>query len=392
MTPKERVIAAIEHREPDRIPWGEHFIDYNVYEDVLGRESLVHAKFKETKAYWEGRRDEVVAHYKRDIPELTRALDMDLITTYFVPRTGYNPKPMKKLSDGTYIDENGHVYQISSITQDFMPLLINTAFIQRDVTLDEVQLMIDKLDAAAVLEYDPNRSDYEVINHVVKEMGETHFIIAPCNGIEWPRFGETEEESWMNLALEPEICGKIAELQAKQTLRDIPLISKTGVDGILSVGDLGSSAGLLASPIFYRNYIYKWHKKIYEEARKHGLYVLRHCCGNVWSVIDELAEMNDAYEGIQASGGMDIRLLKERVGDSLCLWGGIRHENIHGGTVKDVRNDAKYAFKHATAGGGYIMGSSHSLAAGAKLENIFEMKRCRDEWGNYPINKDLFDE
>ena len=44
MLPRERVFAALEHREPDRIPWGEHSIDYNVYEDVLGRPTLVQAK------------------------------------------------------------------------------------------------------------------------------------------------------------------------------------------------------------------------------------------------------------------------------------------------------------------------------------------------------------
>jgi hypothetical protein len=32
------------------------------------------------------------------------------------------------------------------------------------------------------------------------------------------------------------------------------------------------------------------------------------------------------------------------------------------------------------------MGSSHSLAVDAKPENIWEMKRCRDEWGVYPID------
>jgi len=60
MLPRERVFAALENREPDRIPWGEHSIDYNVYEDILGRETLVQAKMKETQAYWDGRRDEVV--------------------------------------------------------------------------------------------------------------------------------------------------------------------------------------------------------------------------------------------------------------------------------------------------------------------------------------------
>ena len=46
MLPRERVFAALEHREPDRIPWGEHSIDYNVYEDILGRPTLVQAKMQ----------------------------------------------------------------------------------------------------------------------------------------------------------------------------------------------------------------------------------------------------------------------------------------------------------------------------------------------------------
>ena len=108
-------------------------------------------------------------------------------------------------------------------------------------------------------------------------------------------------------------------------------------------------------------------------------------------MVDELAEIYDAYEGIQASGGMDIKKLKERVGDRICLWGGIWHEHIILGDMDDIRNDARYAFEHAAPGGGYIMGSTHSLAVDAKRENILEMKRCRDEWGIYPIDPKRFD-
>ena len=127
-----------------------------------------------------------------------------------------------------------------------------------------------------------------------------------------------------------------------------------------------------------------------EEAHALGLKVLKHCCGHTWPVIDELAELYDAYEGIQASAGMDIRKLKERVGDKLCLWGGIWHEHIILGSVEDIRNDARYSFEHAAPGGGYIMGSSHSLAVDAKRENVLEMKRCRDQWGSYPIDPAVF--
>jgi hypothetical protein len=36
------------------------------------------------------------------------------------------------------------------------------------------------------------------------------------------------------------------------------------------------------------------------------------------------------------------------------------------------------------------MGSTHSLAVDARKENILEMKRCRDEWGVYPIDPRRF--
>ncbi len=151
-------------------------------------------------------------------------------------------------------------------------------------------------------------------------------------------------------------------------------------------GDLGSSTGLMASPAIYRDMVYPVHKAHAAAAHRLGLKVLKHCCGHVWPIIDELAEVYDAYEGIQATGGMDIKALAERVGDRLCLWGGIWHEHIIAGTPEVIRADARYSFEHAAPGGGYIMGSSHSLAVGAKVENVLEMKRCRDEWGSYPIN------
>ena len=387
MLPRDRVFAALEHREPDRIPWGEHSINYNVYEAVLGRESFVQAQFRETKAYWDGRRDEIVESYKRDKIDLVRALEMDIIPVRQVPPKGHQPAPMKKLDEETYQDEGGSIFHISATTHALMPYKRNTGNYVPP-TLESLQEQIDKVDDQPLP--DVNDSCWELVHHVVKELKKTHFIMLMCGDLEWPRFGATEEESWMNLILQPEICGKIAELRQKQLVREVQFFAKLGVDGIMPCGDLGSSMGLMASPRIYREMVYPVHKAHVAEAHRCGLKVLKHCCGHTWPVIDELAELYDAYEGIQASAGMDIRKLKQRVGDRLCLWGGIWHEHIILGTPQDIRDDARYAFQHAAPGGGYIMGSTHSLAVGAKIENILEMKRCRDQWGTYPIRPDRF--
>ena len=387
MLPRDRVLTALDHKEPDRIPWGEHSIDYTVYEDILGRETFVQAKMRETQAYWDGRRDEVVESYKRDKLDLVRALDMDIVAVGGVPGKGYHPKALEKLSGDTYRDEQGSILKVSSTTHDLMPYQRNTSGYVPP-TLTGLQEQIDKLGEQP--DGDPQDSCWELVHHAVKEMKKTHFIMLLCGDVDFPGFGATEEEFWMNLLLEPEICRKIAELRGKQVIKSMKLFARLGVDGIMPCGDLGSSTGLMASPEIYRDMVYPWHKAYVAEAHRLGLKVLKHCCGHTWPIIDELAEVYDAYEAIQASAGMDIGKLKKRVGNKLCLWGGIWHEHIILGSVDDIRNDARYAFEHAAPGGGFIMGSTHSLAVGARRENVLEMKRCRDEWGTYPIQPKRF--
>jgi uroporphyrinogen decarboxylase len=387
MLPRERVFAALEHREPDRIPWGEHSIDYNVYEDILGRPTFVQAKMRETQALWDGRRDEVVASYKRDRLDLVRALAMDIVFVGGVPPAGHRPTPLEQVDAVTYRDGAGHLYRVSSTTHDLMPYQRNID-VYVPPTVEGIQDQIDRLDAQPPA--DPTDSRWELVRHAVAEMKATHFIMMTVGDLSFPTFGATEEDHWMSLVLYPEICEKLAELRGKQMVREVQLYAALGVDGIMPCGDLGSNTALMASPEIYRRMVKPWHQAQVAEAHRLGLKVLKHCCGHTWPIIDDLADIYDAYEAIQATAGMDIGKLKQRVGDRLCLWGGIWHEHIILGTTEDIRHDARYAFEHAAPGGGYIMGSTHSLAVDARRENILEMQRCRDEWGVYPIDPRRF--
>ena len=388
MLPKERVYAALEHREPDRIPWGEHSIDHNVYEDILGRETLVQAKIRTTRALWEGRRDEYVEHVKRDGLELARALEFDIITAQTVPSRDQHPAPMKPVDDETYQADNGDIYRISSATGDLRLFQKVAPVTCEPPTLEGLQEKIDHVDEKPLP--DPQDSNFEAVHHAVREMGETHFITMNVGGLSWPWFGPTEEDQYMSLVLEPDICRKVAELEGRRMIRMLDVYAKLGLDGITPCEDLGTSVNLMASPEIYREMIYPWHKARRARAHELGLKVLKHCCGHVWPIIQEIAETSDAYEGIQATGGMDIGKLKAAVGNRLCLWGGIWHEHIIDSDVNQIREDARYAFSTAAPGGGYIMGSSHSLAVGAKAENILEMKRLKNTWGTYPINPKNF--
>jgi len=388
LTSKERVCAALEHKEPDRIPWGEHSIDYNVYEDILGRPTLTQAKFRTTKAFWDGRRDEVVASVKRDRLDLIRALEMDIVFVSRVPAKGYHPAPLEKVDDETYRNEHGDLFRISASTHDLMPFKINRPPVEPP-KLKDLQAELERMDEEEIPAPDP--TEWELVEHAIAEMGETHFILFLTGDISFPSFGHTDEEQLMNLALYPEQCALIAQIAGKRLVRNLEIFKGLPVDGLMPCGDLGSSTGPLASPDWYREHVWPWHRAYCDKAHAMGFKVLKHCCGNTNALVEDLASAGyDAYEGIQHSGGMDLRDLKPRVGHKMTLWAGIWHEHIILGTVEDIRQDARYAFEYAAPGGGFIMGSSHSLAVDARPENILEMKRVRDEWGIYPIDPRRF--
>jgi uroporphyrinogen decarboxylase len=93
----------------------------------------------------------------------------------------------------------------------------------------------------------------------------------------------------------------------------------------------------------------------------------------------------DGWHGIQPSIGMDLALLKEQFGDKLCLFGGVNCETLIAGTPGTVREEVRYAIKHAGPGGGLVVTNSNVIQPGTQLENYYAMRNAIREYGPYPI-------
>jgi len=390
MLPRERVFKTLEHQEPDIIPWGEVYIDYIVYQDILGRKSFVHGKIQEIKAWWEGRDKEIIESYKRDMVDLTRALGHDIVTVELFPRSMYIigglkgfHRPMKQLDENTYQDKDGSIWHVSTMTHELLPYRLNPDS-YTSPTLEGIEKAIDEIDCNGVKK--PENWQWELVRHVVKKMKGTHFIACLADDIDFPSFGQTAEDFYLNLALHPEMQAKLAELAGKRAIGMLKYYAEERIDGVIPCADYGSSKALLASPRIFVEHVFPWLKAYCEETHRLGMKVLKHCCGRTWEIFDYFIKAGyDAYQSIQPTAGMDIKLLKEKYGDEITLWGGVSNENLIGAKTKDVEADARYAIKWAGPGGGFIYGASQSLAVGTRVENLIAMKQCRDRFGGYPI-------
>ena len=85
MKPRDRIIAALQHREADRVPTGENQVDAHLVEQILGRQSVASTGRDELEALWNGERERVVADYCTVHVDLPRVLEWDYVRVPVVP-------------------------------------------------------------------------------------------------------------------------------------------------------------------------------------------------------------------------------------------------------------------------------------------------------------------
>ncbi len=359
MTAKERVKAAIEHREPDLVPVGEWIIDYEPASLVLGRQSYLRGKARLAHALWEGRRDELVDSIKRDLVELTRRLDLDMVCVDLTWPRGYHPDPPERVDEDTWRDAHGNVFRYSDLTRDLMVL-----------TEGEQSWEPPRPPRWSNGEFQPDASELDIIEYVMAELGETHFLFTGMGDARLPIYGaQFVERELMRLAEDPD--GLAAERMAsyREHAKRIPFFARLGFDAIIVGDDYGFNTGPFMSPEMFRRVYFPALQHLCEAAHQHGMYLICHSCGNLRLLLPLLIEAGiDVYQAIQPEE--DIVSLKRDFGKDLCLWGGVSSHDLVTGDPETVRRQVHHAISACAPGGGFILGSSHSIGVRTPLPNI----------------------
>lgn len=374
MTPKERMIAALNHREPDRVPTGENLVDGKLTEEILGRPVLYNSGWQELEALWDGRRNEVVADCCRVHVELARALEWDYVRVPTVPadRTYRRPRMTGPYS---WIDEGGEEL---TLNPDAGNVIVRSRFPEMGVD--------DLPDPNARFEAHP--TELEAIRYVVRELGETHFVIArsPMDGT-FPWAMTVGMAGFLiRMITDPEFVRRSVEVYVKRSIAYIDAMLDAGADAVMTTDDYSDNRGPMMGAARFREFILPGLTQQCEAVHRKGGYFIKHTDGLVWDILDGFAEVGiDGWHGIQPAIGMDLRALKARYGDRLCLFGGVDCETLIRGSEARVREEARYAIQHAGPGGGLVVTTSNAVQPGARLENYLAMRQAIRDYGRYPI-------
>jgi uroporphyrinogen decarboxylase len=185
----------------------------------------------------------------------------------------------------------------------------------------------------------------------------------------------------MMLAAEPRRAHRfLAALTAYHLANLERYLSAVGpyIDIVLFGDDLGMQTGPQISPRMYREFFFPHHRRLWQRAKELAdVKVMLHSCGSVAAFIPMFIEAGlDILQPVQTSAaGMDAARLKREFGDDLCLWGGgcdTQHV-LPQGTPAEVAADVRRRVATFAPGGGYVFQQVHNIMADVPPENIVAM-------------------
>jgi uroporphyrinogen decarboxylase len=150
------------------------------------------------------------------------------------------------------------------------------------------------------------------------------------------------------------------------------------IDVIVFGDDLGSQGGPQISPRMYREFFKPRHARLWRRAKELAdVKVMLHSCGGIRPLIPDLIEAGlDATNPVQISCvGMDAAGLKHDFGDRLALWGGGCDTQwvLSHGSPEEVRRHVRQQMGILSPGGGFIFQQVHNILADVPVENVIAM-------------------
>lgn len=188
----------------------------------------------------------------------------------------------------------------------------------------------------------------------------------------------------INFRKNPGLVHELFRITTDYTFEAIEMGLKLGADVVSLDGDLAFNSGTFMSPKQFREFIKPYYCEITEFTHKKGVKVFKHTDGEHYKIMEDFIEAGfDGIHPIQPQC-MDLKKVKDEVGDRICLLGNIDcMETLVSGSTEDVEEEVKRAIEVASPGGGYILSSSNTIHPGVNPDNYIAMVKAAHKWGVY---------
>ncbi len=398
-TSRDRVMDALNHREPDRVP-----VDFGAHRSS----GIMAIAYRKLRRYLELPQRPIRVY---DMIQQLAVVDQDLLDLFGIDTIelgrGFSLdegdwKPWT-LPDGSeclipiYVDvrkegDNWHLFSPTGravgvqrkgmlyFDQIYWPFLegVPENLSDLDTVLTDIMWSISTPPNLSLVGHDELREQAKSL----RESTDRAIIgLFGGNVVEIPQFlCRIDNFLWL-MGAEPETVDRLLDRLVEIHLQNLAsYLDAVGpyIDIILFGDDMGMQSGPQFSPEMYRRYFNTRHRLLWGRAKELAdVKVMLHCCGGIRPLMADMIDAGlDTTNPVQTScAGMGFQGLKRDFGQSLCLWGGgcDTQTMLPAASPEEVRIHVMERLEALTPGGGFVFQQVHNVMADVPPENVVAM-------------------
>ena len=327
MTNRERVLASLDHRQPDRVPYNIHFTEparekmsafYGDRGFEAGLGNCLTVLHTEPAGSWREVRPDVWEDQFG--VQWDRSIDTDIGNVCNVCVTPENLSRFRFPDPEDPTRFEGHAERIAATPGQFHLTDLGFSLYERAWTLAGMEQVLMAM-------------------------------------VENPAFAD-------------ELLDRITEFN----LRIIERACTLPIEAMMFGDDWGQQTGLQMGPALWRRFIKPRVRRMYAAVKARGKRVFIHSCGKVDELFPDLIECGlDVFNPFQPEV-IDVYEAKRRYGDRLSFYGGIStQKTLPYGTTAQVKDEVRRLLDRVGKDGGYIAAPAHDVPRDAKPENVAAM-------------------
>lgn len=381
----ERVLAALELREPDRVPVFDLLLEYTTNNAILRkRPNPTHKMIA----------DERVSKFLDLIfPRIKSFSLLDLEMERFLHlgaaaalQMEYDAAwltyfPVLRFADSrTMVDMYG---RLSNVVMDKSGNLGNPTYREGLIRDPDTWRAWDKRPLLKL----PAKVN-TAFSRLYKKYGNDLFIFGFCS------YG-LFENTWQPLGFERFV---VAARKEREFLRRmigfhtdlycvlVEAMADAGLPAMVYTDDLAYKSGPMLNPRLIEELFGEPYRRIIATAHAQGMKIIVHSCGNTTALLEWFADCGfDGVHPLEPTAGMDLATAKGMVGGRMCLIGNLDITHILVDASRaEVFEAVRQAIHDAGPGGGYMVAPDHSHP-GISVERLRWMVEAVREYGRYPL-------
>ncbi len=349
MNKKLRVVSAIRHEEPDRVPKGDLAIENGLLRALIGEEQYNRS-----------------TDYERQLAA-RRVLGADLIDIHQFP--------MEEVGQ----DDRGYPVYLSALGDEHVITEGSSQLVKPAIG--------DISDAASYSVPDLGLCRTEMLDWFRDHSDLFLFcqIGGPVSSLDW-MLGTEDFLVWCMTNTDQIIA--LAEKVMEFEVGRAKIFLDHGADAILMADDIAYNSGLFLPPRIMERFVYPlWADAVSRIKAHRDVPVFLHTDGDIRTALAEIVECGfDGLQSLQPSAGMDIEQVKRDYGDRLCLMGNLDLDRLLPfGTPEEVEAQVRRLCEKIAPGGGFILSTCNILIDAVPPENALAMYRAAEKYGSHEL-------